>query len=128
MSQAVIHGDTVHLAGQVGEARARVDRRRAPAGSDWARIRSGSVRLADNGDCAAMNAVGDARIGPAHPPARARGKARPAAPPTGWRASWSPRAADAAAAGRSPSRPQAGGLAAAVPAGSPPRPNRRPPC
>ncbi len=90
MSQAVIHGDTVYLAGQVGEgatvteqaqdALAQVDRLLALAGSDKSRILSCTVWLADIGDFAAMNAVWDAWIDPANPPARATGEARLATP------------------------------------------------
>lgn len=90
MSQAVIHGDTVYLAGQVGEgatvadqardALAQVDRLLALAGTDKSRILSCTVWLADIGDFAAMNAVWEAWIDPANPPARATGEARLATP------------------------------------------------
>lgn len=90
MSQAVIHGDTVYLAGQVGEgadvtaqsrsALAEVDRLLAAAGSDKSRILSCTIWLADIADFAAMNAVWDAWVDPANPPARATGEARLATP------------------------------------------------
>ena len=90
MAQAVIHGDTVHLAGQVGrgadvteqsrDALAQVDRLLALAGTDKSRILSCTIWLADIADFAAMNAVWDAWIDPANPPARATGEARLATP------------------------------------------------
>lgn len=90
MSQAVIHGDTVYLAGQVGEgadvtaqsrsALAEVDRLLAAAGSDKSRILSCTIWLADIADFGAMNAVWDAWVDPANPPARATGEARLATP------------------------------------------------
>ena len=90
MSAAVIHGDTVYLAGQVGtgptvteqaqSALAEVDRLLAAAGTDKSRILSTTVYLANMGDYAAMNAVWDAWIDPANPPARATCEARLATP------------------------------------------------
>lgn len=90
MSQAVIHGNTVYLAGQVGtgadvsaqsrSALAEVDRLLALAGSDKSRILSVTVWLADIADFAAMNAVYDAWVDHANPPARATGEARLATP------------------------------------------------
>lgn len=90
MSGAVIHGETVYLAGQVGEGRdvteqardalAQVDRLLALAGSDKSRILSCTVWLADIGDFAAMNAVWEEWVDPANPPARATGEAKLATP------------------------------------------------
>jgi enamine deaminase RidA (YjgF/YER057c/UK114 family) len=90
MSGAVIHGDTVYLAGQVGtgadateqarSALAEVDRLLAAAGSSKSKILSTKVYLANMGDYAAMNAVWDAWIDPANPPARATCEARLATP------------------------------------------------
>ncbi len=90
MSGAVIHGDTVYLAGQVGEgadvtaqaqsALAEVDRLLALAGTDKSRILTTTIWLADIADFAAMNAVWDAWVDPANPPARATGEARLATP------------------------------------------------
>ncbi len=90
MSGAVIHGDTVYLAGQVGEgadvtvqaraALAEVDRLLALAGSDKSRILSCIIWLADMADFAAMNAVWESWVDPANPPARATGEARLATP------------------------------------------------
>lgn len=90
MSGAVIHGDTVYLAGQVGtgkdvteQARAaltEVDRLLALAGSDKSHLLACTIWLADMGDFAAMNAVWEAWIDPANPPARATGEAKLATP------------------------------------------------
>lgn len=90
MSGAVIHGDTVYLAGQVGQgadvtaqaqsALAEVDRLLALAGTSKSRILSTTIWLADIADFAAMNAVWDAWIDPANPPARATGEAKLAIP------------------------------------------------
>jgi Putative translation initiation inhibitor, yjgF family len=91
MSQAVIHGDTVYLAGQVGEpgsdvatqakqALAEVDRLLAEAGSDKSKALQVIVWLADMADFSAMNAVYDAWIDPENPPVRACGEAKLATP------------------------------------------------
>lgn len=91
MSQAVAHGDTVYLAGQVGtpgapvaeqtrEVLASIDRLLAEAGSDKTRILSATIWLADMADFAAMNAEWDAWVPAGHAPARATGEARLAAP------------------------------------------------
>jgi enamine deaminase RidA (YjgF/YER057c/UK114 family) len=91
MSQAVIHGDTVYLAGQVGapgenvreQTRAvlsAIDALLGQAGSDKSKILSATIWLADMGDFAEMNAVWDAWVDVAAPPARATGQVRLAAP------------------------------------------------
>ncbi|WP_138466945.1 RidA family protein [Poseidonocella sp. HB161398] len=91
MSEAVIHGDTVYLAGQVGEegadiatqtrtALAEVDALLARVGSSKSQLLQMIVWLADMDDFAAMNAVYDAWIDPANPPVRACGEARLATP------------------------------------------------
>ncbi|ANT63464.1 hypothetical protein AYJ57_23585 (plasmid) [Salipiger sp. CCB-MM3] len=90
MSQAVVYNGTVHLAGQVGhgadvteqslDALASVEKLLAEAGSDKSRILSTTVWLADMADFAAMNAVWDAWVDPANPPARACGEAKLATP------------------------------------------------
>lgn len=91
MSQAVIHGDTIWLAGQVGEpgedvvaqtrtALAEIDSLLSEAGSSKAKILSATIWLADIADFEAMNSVWDAWVDPANPPARATGEARLAAP------------------------------------------------
>jgi len=91
MSQAVVHGDMVYLAGQVGptgttvaeqtaSALAEVDRLLALTGSDKSRILTATIWLADIGDFAEMNSVWDAWVDKANPPARATGEAKLAAP------------------------------------------------
>ncbi len=90
MSNAVVFGDLVYLAGQVGEgagvteqaqsALAEVDRLLALAGTSKARILSVQVWLADIGDFAAMNAVWEGWVDAANPPARATGEAKLATP------------------------------------------------
>jgi len=91
MSQAVIHGDTIWLAGQVGEpgedviaqtrtALAEIDSLLAEAGSSKSKIISATIWLADINDFEAMNSVWDKWIDPANPPARATGESRLAAP------------------------------------------------
>jgi enamine deaminase RidA (YjgF/YER057c/UK114 family) len=91
MSQAVIHGDTVYLAGQVaddtsadvtGQTRqilAAIDRLLAAAGTDKTKILSATVYLADIGTFAEMNAAWDAWVPAGHTPARATVEARLAA-------------------------------------------------
>ncbi|WP_299472584.1 RidA family protein [uncultured Roseibium sp.] len=81
MSQAVVHGNTVYLAGQVGEGPdmesqtrsmlAEVDRLLASAGSSKSDILSAQIWVADMADVGAMNTVWDAWIDPQNPPARA---------------------------------------------------------
>ncbi|MDO5606212.1 MAG: RidA family protein [Paracoccus sp. (in: a-proteobacteria)] len=91
MSQAVVHGDLVWLAGQVGapegdlqtqtrQALAQVDTLLAQAGSDKSHMLQVIVWLADMADFAAMNEIYDAWIDPANPPARACGEAKLATP------------------------------------------------
>ena len=91
MSQAVVHGDTVYLAGQVGApgesvaaqtraVLAQIDRLLAEAGTDKSRILSATIGLADIADFAEMNSVWDDWVDPANPPARATGESRLAAP------------------------------------------------
>ena len=91
MSEAVIHGQTIYLAGQVGEpgddvtAQTRtvlseIDRLLAAAGSDKSKILMATIWLADIADFPAMNAVWDAWVDAANPPARATSEARLASP------------------------------------------------
>ncbi len=91
MSQAVIHGETIYLAGQVGEpgesvtdqtktALAEIERLLALAGSSKQHLLMATIWLADMADFAAMNAVWDAWIADAPAPARATGEAKLAAP------------------------------------------------
>lgn len=84
MSQAVVHGGTVHLAGQVAQNApggtigeqtrdilARIDKLLAEAGSDKSRLLSATIWLTDMRDFAEMNAVWDAWVAPGNTPARA---------------------------------------------------------
>jgi enamine deaminase RidA (YjgF/YER057c/UK114 family) len=92
MSQAVIHGATVYLAGQVaddpsqdvaGQTRqilASIDRLLEEAGADKTRILSATIYLADIGAFAQMNSVWDAWVPQGHTPARATVEAKLAAP------------------------------------------------
>ena len=91
MSQAVIHGDTVYLAGQVGApgesvtaqtkaVLASVEALLAQAGSDKSKILTATIWLADMADFAEMNAVWDVWIDGKDAPARATGEANLATP------------------------------------------------
>ena len=91
MSQAVIHGDTVYLAGQVGApgesvtaqtkaVLASVEALLAQAGSDKSKILTATIWLADMADFAEMNAVWDAWVPQGNCPARATGEAKLATP------------------------------------------------
>jgi enamine deaminase RidA (YjgF/YER057c/UK114 family) len=91
MSQAVVHGTTVYLSGQVGapgesvasQTKAvlqQIDALLAEAGSDKSRILSATIWLANIGDFREMNSVWDAWIDRDNPPARATSEARLAAP------------------------------------------------
>lgn len=91
MSQAVIHGETVYLAGQVGtpgadaaaqtrDCLAAIDRLLEEAGTSKSKLLQVTIWLADMADFDAMNAVYDAWIDPANPAARACGEARLATP------------------------------------------------
>ena len=84
MSQAVIHGDTVYLAGQVAleapgasvaeqtrDILARTDSLLAEAGSDKSKVLTATIWLTDMATFDEMNAVWDAWIDPANPPGRA---------------------------------------------------------
>ena len=91
MSQAVVHNQTVYLAGQVGApgasvaeqteaVLARIDALLAEAGSDRSRILSATIWLADMADFEKMNAVWDHWLEGRDAPARATGEARLATP------------------------------------------------
>ncbi|CUH69448.1 Enamine/imine deaminase [Thalassovita autumnalis] len=91
MSQMVIHGDTIYLAGQVGTAGAsvaqqtqdcldKVDALLAEAGSDKTKILSTTIWMADMADFSEMNAVWDAWVPEGHAPARATGESKLATP------------------------------------------------
>ena len=86
MSQTVVHGDTIYLAGPVGvgddvaaqtkDMLAQVDRLLASVGSSKSQILSATIWMADIAQLAGMNAVWDAWIDPKNPPARACVQAR----------------------------------------------------
>ncbi len=91
MSQAVIHGNTVYLAGQVGAPGqsvtaqttailASIDRLLGEAGSDKSKLLQATIWLDSMDDFAEMNAVWDAWVDPANPPTRAAGESRLATP------------------------------------------------
>ena len=92
MSQAVRHGGTVYLAGQVAsdysgsiekqttEVLASIDRLLAANGTSKSRLLFCQVVLNNIADFAAMNSVYDAWIDPANPAARAAIEARLAHP------------------------------------------------
>lgn len=81
MSQIVVHGNTVYLAGQVAKGNTVADQSRgileqvdallAKAGTDKSNVISTTIWLCSMDDFAEMNAVWDAWIDPANPPARA---------------------------------------------------------
>ncbi|MNT38938.1 Enamine/imine deaminase [compost metagenome] len=91
MSEAVIHGNTVYLAGQVGEpgddviaqtktTLAEIDALLVQAGTDKSKILMATIWLADIADFEAMNAVWDAWVDKANPPARATSEGKLASP------------------------------------------------
>jgi enamine deaminase RidA (YjgF/YER057c/UK114 family) len=93
MSQIVIHGNTVYLAGTVAhenagksvteqtrEILATVDKHLKQAGTDKSKLLSANVWLTDIATFAEMNAVWDAWVAPGHTPARATVEAKLAAP------------------------------------------------
>jgi enamine deaminase RidA (YjgF/YER057c/UK114 family) len=90
MSQIVIHGDTVYLAGvvahqnagkkQTREILATIDRYLTQAGTDKAKLLSANIWLTDMATFGEMNAVWDGWVTPGHTPARATVEAKLAAP------------------------------------------------
>ena len=92
MSQAVVHGNTVYVAGQVagdtsadvsGQTRqilSRIDALLAAAGTDKSRLLSATIYLSNIATFAAMNYVWDSWVVPGSPPARATVEASLAAP------------------------------------------------
>jgi len=91
MSQAVVHGDTIYLAGQVGapgksvadQTKAvlkQIDRLLKLAGSDKSKILSAQIWLDDMRDFAEMNSVWDAWVDKENAPARATGESALATP------------------------------------------------
>jgi enamine deaminase RidA (YjgF/YER057c/UK114 family) len=93
MSQIVVHGDTVYLAGIVAQANkgksvteqtreilSTIDAYLAQAGTDKAKLLTATIYLADMGTFAEMNAVWDTWVMPGQTPARATVEAKLAAP------------------------------------------------
>lgn len=92
MSRAVLHGDTVHLAGLVaddpsqdigGQTRqvlGKIDAYLARAGTDKSRLLTAMIYLADIADWGAMNVEWDAWIAPGAAPTRATVQAKLAGP------------------------------------------------
>lgn len=91
MSQIVIHGSTVYLAGQVGTPNesvaaqtrsilAAIDELLAKAGTDKTKILQAIIWLDDMANFAEMNKEWDAWVPQGHTPARATGEAKLAGP------------------------------------------------
>lgn len=93
MSQAVVHGNTVYLAGQVAVDAAgtpvaeqtrnvldRIDALLKEAGTDRTKLISATIWLADIGSFAEMNSVWDSWVSPGNTPARACVEAKLASP------------------------------------------------
>jgi enamine deaminase RidA (YjgF/YER057c/UK114 family) len=93
MSQVVVHGDTVYLAGAVAKTAAGksvteqtkevlsiIDGHLAKAGTDKSKLLSATIYLIDMDSFAEMNAVWDGWVSPGNTPARATVQARLAAP------------------------------------------------
>jgi enamine deaminase RidA (YjgF/YER057c/UK114 family) len=93
MSKAVVHGNTVYLAGivadnpkgksvteQAKDIVGQIDALLAKAGSDKTKLLSANIYLADMATFAEMNAVWDTWVVPGHTPARATVEAKLAAP------------------------------------------------
>ena len=93
MSKAVVHGDTVYLAGivaddpkgkSVGEQTksvlAQIDGLLAKAGTDKSKLLTANIWITDMANFAEMNAVWDGWVAPGNTPARATVEAGLAAP------------------------------------------------
>lgn len=92
MSKAVIHGDTVYLAGEVAadpsgditaqtkQVLAQIDAILAEAGTDKSKLLRANIWLTDMANFAAMNAVWEGWVVPGQTPARATVEAKLATP------------------------------------------------
>jgi len=93
MSQVVVHGDTIYLAGvvaniargdsvtkQTQEVLAIIDGHLAKAGTDKSKLLSANIYLSDMKTFAEMNKVWDGWVSPGNTPARATVEAKLAAP------------------------------------------------
>ena len=96
MSQVVVHGDTIYLAGVVAKATAGesvtkqtqeilsiIDGNLTKAGSDKSKLLTATIYLTDMKTFAEMNAVWDGWVSPGNTPARATVEAGLAAPQYG---------------------------------------------
>jgi enamine deaminase RidA (YjgF/YER057c/UK114 family) len=93
MSQVVVHGDTIYLAGVVAQASkggtvaaqtkeilAIIDKHLVSAGSDKSKLLAATIYITDMANFAEMNAVWDGWVVPGQTPARATVEAGLAAP------------------------------------------------
>jgi enamine deaminase RidA (YjgF/YER057c/UK114 family) len=93
MSKAVVHGNTVYLAGLVADSPKgksvteqtkdilrQIDGYLAQAGTDKSKLLSANIWITDMANFAEMNAVWDAWVAPGNTPARATVEARLATP------------------------------------------------
>ena len=93
MSKAVVHGNTVYLAGIVAEGPkgkgmseqtksilAQIDGHLAQAGTDKTKLLSANIWVTDMAKFGEMNAVWDAWVSPGNTPARATVEAKLASP------------------------------------------------
>ena len=93
MSKAVVHGNTVYLAGIVADSPKgksvseqtkdilrQIDGFLAKAGSDKSKLLSANIWITDMANFGEMNAVWDAWVAPGNTPARATVEAKLAAP------------------------------------------------
>jgi enamine deaminase RidA (YjgF/YER057c/UK114 family) len=93
MSKAVVHGNTVYLAGivadnpkgkniaeQTKDILRQIDGFLAKAGTDKSKLLSANIWITDMASFADMNAVWDAWVAPGNAPARATVEARLASP------------------------------------------------
>jgi enamine deaminase RidA (YjgF/YER057c/UK114 family) len=96
MSQVVVHGDTVYLAGIVAKTTAGesvtkqtqeilsiIDSHLAKAGSDKSKLLSTTIYITDMKNFAEMNAVWDGWVSPGNTPARATVEVKLAGPQYG---------------------------------------------
>ena len=96
MSQVVIHGDTVYLAGvvatktagesvtkQTQDVLATIDSHLAKAGTDKSKLLTATIYITDMKNFAEMNAVWDAWVSPGNTPARATVEVQLAGPKYG---------------------------------------------
>lgn len=93
MSKAVVHGNTVYLAGivadkakgqsvadQTRDILGQIDGLLAKAGTDKSKLLSANIWITDMANFAEMNGVWDAWVSPGNTPARATVEAKLAAP------------------------------------------------